>query len=57
MLGKVDGSKDESVLADGANWAITVTASGANIVVTVTGEAATNVDWRLLYRATESPAP
>lgn len=51
------GSRDESVLADGSNWSITVTASGANIVVTVTGEAATNVDWRLLYRATESPAP
>ncbi len=51
------GTRDESVLADGSNWALSVTGSGANIVLTLTGEAATDIDWRLLYRATESPSP
>lgn len=51
------GTRDESVLADGSNWGLSVTGSGANIVLTLTGEAATDIDWRLLYRATESPSP
>jgi len=48
------GTKDQSVLGDGANWSIGTSGTGANMVITVTGDTGDTVDWRLLYRATES---
>jgi hypothetical protein len=49
------GSKDESRVGTTTGWSIATSGSGANMVITVTGASATTLEWRLLYRATESP--
>ena len=48
------GSRDESVLGNGNTYGLVTSGSGANMRITVTGLAATDIDWRLLYRATEN---
>ncbi len=50
-----NGSKDISSNLTGSTWAVTTAVSGANILIQVQGAAATTIDWRVLYRITESP--
>ena len=49
------GSKDISSNLTGSTWAVTTAVSAANILIQVQGAAATTIDWRILYRITESP--
>lgn len=50
------GTRDESRIGTTTGWTIASSGNASSqMIITVTGAAATVIDWRILYRSTESP--